>query len=47
VVYHITVERTGRGNQVSLEVNGAALPGTLVPLPQAGTKMVNVKATLR
>jgi cellobiose phosphorylase len=47
VTYDIAVERAGSGNQVSLEVDGAPLPGNLVPLPPAGTKNVAVKATLR
>ena len=47
VTYHIAVERTGPGNQISLEVNGAIVAGNLVPLPAADTNSVNVKATLR
>jgi len=47
VTYNITVERAGPGNQVSLEANGAAISGNLVPLPPAGTATVTVRATLR
>jgi cellobiose phosphorylase len=47
VTYEIEVQRAGDGNQVSLEVNGAPVPGNLVPLPSSGTKTVAVKATLR
>ncbi len=47
VTYEIEVKRAGEGNQVSLEVNGAAVQGNLVPLPAAGTKTVAVMATLR
>jgi cellobiose phosphorylase len=47
VTYDIAVERTGSGNEVSLEVNGASIAGNLVPLPPPGTKTVAVKATLR
>ena len=47
VTYRIEVERAGRGNQVSLEVDGAPIQGNLVPLPPPGTKTVAVKATLR
>lgn len=47
VTYRIAVVRAGKGNQVSLEVDGASIPGNLVPLPQPGTESVEVKATLR
>jgi cellobiose phosphorylase len=47
VTYDIEVQRAGDGNQVSLEVDGAPMPGTLVPLPPSGTRIVAVKATLR
>ena len=46
VNYDIDVVRKGSGNQVSLEVNGKAVPGNVVPLPTNGTKSVAVKATL-
>jgi len=47
VCYRIEVQRTGPGNLVSLEVDGAPIQGKLVPVPPAGTKTVTVKATLR
>ena len=46
VTYHIAVERTGPGNQICLEVNGASVAGNLVPLPPPGTNTVAVKANL-
>ena len=47
VTYHIDIECTGDGNKVSLEIDGAAINGDLVPLPAPNTKTVSVKATLR
>jgi cellobiose phosphorylase len=47
VTYQIDVQRSGDGNQVSLEIDGAAIVGNLVPLPPLDTKTVSVKATLR
>jgi cellobiose phosphorylase len=47
VTYHIDVERAGTGNSVSLEVNGAPVSGSLVPLPSSGNRTVAVRATLR
>jgi cellobiose phosphorylase len=44
VIYNIAVERTGLGNEISLEVDGASIAGNLVPLPPAGTKTIDVKA---
>lgn len=44
VTYDIAVERTGTGNEVCLEMDGASIPGNLVPLPPAGTKTVAVRA---
>lgn len=46
VTYQIAIERKGTGNEVALEVNGASIEGSLVPLPPAGTKTVSVRATL-
>jgi cellobiose phosphorylase len=46
VTYDIAVERKGSGNQVALEVNGAAIAGNRVPQPPAGTKTASVKVTL-
>jgi cellobiose phosphorylase len=47
VRYEITVVREGMGNQISLEVNGKPIDGTVVPLPQPNTKTVKVKASIR
>jgi cellobiose phosphorylase len=47
VTYRIEVKREGAGNQVSLEVDGNAVAGNLVPLPTNGTSCVTVRATLR
>lgn len=44
VTYHITVKRTGRGNRVSLKINGSPVEGTLVPLPPEGVSEVYVEA---
>jgi cellobiose phosphorylase len=44
--YHISVERAGAGNVLTLEVDGHPIDGTVVPLPKAGVKEVQVKVTL-
>jgi cellobiose phosphorylase len=46
VNYHITVERAGEGNTVSLTVDGQPVDGDIVPLPLPGTDEVVVKAVL-
>ncbi len=46
VTYHISVERAGQGNEVSLTVDGRRLPGSIVPLPEDGRREVQVKAIL-
>jgi len=46
VRYAITVERQGKGNAVSLVVDGKAIPGAVVPLPAAGTKVVKIDVLL-
>jgi cellobiose phosphorylase len=46
VTYRIQVERVGRGNEVSLTVDGQLLRGTVVPLPVDGRREVRVQATL-
>ena len=38
VTYDIRVDRTGAGNNVSLEVDGTSVPGNLVPLPPPGAR---------
>jgi cellobiose phosphorylase len=47
VRYHITVERRGPGNAVSLEVDGAPVESDVVPLPPAGVNDVRVLAVLQ
>nr|QCO92836.1 cellodextrin phosphorylase [uncultured bacterium] len=46
VSYLIRVERHGNGNQVRLEVNGAAIEGNVIPIPAAGVREVKVHASL-
>jgi len=47
VRYVISVKREGPGNSVQLEVNGSPIQGTVIPLPNEGTKEVVVNAILR
>jgi cellobiose phosphorylase len=47
ITYHITVERAGKGNAVSLTVDGKPLEGDIVPFPAKGTHEVHVNAVLR
>jgi cellobiose phosphorylase len=44
--YEIRVTRRGPGNEVSLVVDGAPVPGDVVPLPRPGTLLVVVEAGL-
>jgi cellobiose phosphorylase len=44
VTYRIHIERCGPGNNVSLEMNGSPISGTVVPLPPQGTQEVDIKA---
>jgi len=46
VVYKITVERKGAGNQASLTVNGKSIPGSIVPPPSDGITTVDVHCVL-
>jgi cellobiose phosphorylase len=46
VTYHISVERAGGGNTVSLTVDGQPVEGDVVPLPPDGQVEVNVRAVL-
>jgi len=46
VTYHISVERAGPGNSVSLVVDGRPIAGQIVPLPPSGQAEVNVRAIL-
>lgn len=43
VTYHITVKRVGKGNRVSLKVNGNPIRGTIVPLPPQEVREVYVE----
>ncbi|MGE5375863.1 MAG: GH36-type glycosyl hydrolase domain-containing protein [Bacteroidota bacterium] len=47
VRYEISVKREGTGNQVSLDVDGKSIAGTILPLPDPETKIVKVKAVIR
>ncbi|RPJ16957.1 MAG: glycosyl transferase, partial [Chloroflexi bacterium] len=47
VHYEISVKREGAGNSVALEVDGKSIKGTVIPLPDANTKTVKVKAVVR
>jgi len=46
VTYHITIERGGDGNRISLSVDGTPVKGDTVPPPTDGRKEVFVKGTL-
>jgi cellobiose phosphorylase len=46
VTYHISVERAGKGNEVSLVVNGQPVKGDIVPLPTTGQTEVIVRVVL-
>jgi cellobiose phosphorylase len=46
VIYHITVQRAGKGNTVSLMVDGRPIEGNIVPPPPLGQTEVVVKAAL-
>jgi cellobiose phosphorylase len=47
VRYEISVRREGTGNEVSLEVDGNPIDGTVIPLPKEETNTVKVKAVVR
>jgi len=46
VTYRIFVERAGKGNTVSLAVDGKSIEGNIIPLPSAGQREVEVKVIL-
>jgi cellobiose phosphorylase len=46
VRYEILVQREGTGNQVSLQVDGRPIAGTVIPLPDGDVKTIKVKAVL-
>jgi cellobiose phosphorylase len=47
VRYEISVKREGPGNEVSLEVDGTPIEGTIVPLPGIDTSTIKVRAVIR
>ena len=47
VTYVIEVERQGKGNEVSLVVDGQPVPGDVIPLPAHGRTGLMVKVVLR
>lgn len=47
VRYEISVKREGPGNEVTLEVDGKSIEGTVIPLPKEIMKTVKVKAIVR
>jgi cellobiose phosphorylase len=46
VVYKISIERKGEGNQIALTVDGAPIEGSIVSPPVDGRKEVLVKGIL-
>jgi cellobiose phosphorylase len=46
VTYHISVERVGEGNTVSLSVDGRPIQGNIVPLPPHGPSVVRVQVSI-
>jgi len=42
VLYHIQVERIGKGNDVQLEIDGKPISGTVIPIPPSNIKEVHV-----
>ena len=44
VRYEITITRRGAGNEVSLEVDGKPIPGTILPLPSGDVHSLKVTA---
>ncbi|MEM2487824.1 MAG: glycosyl transferase family 36 [Thermoproteota archaeon] len=46
VTYNLVVKRVGKGNKVSLRVDGKPVPGDVVPFPPSGVTSVNVEVNL-
>lgn len=46
VAYDMVVERVGKGNAVSLEVDGLRVTGDVVPLPADGQTAITVRVKL-
>ena len=47
VTYYVSVKRVGKGDMVSLSVDGQPIEGDIVPLPPEGQTEVMVEATLK
>ncbi|OLS13347.1 MAG: putative cellobiose phosphorylase [Promethearchaeota archaeon CR_4] len=47
VMYNITVKREGTGNNVTLKIDGIDLKGTIIPLPEAKKRVVDVIAIIK
>jgi cellobiose phosphorylase len=47
VNYHISVERAGSGDEITLSVDGKPIDGTIIPFPPAGTRHIHVRGILR
>jgi cellobiose phosphorylase len=47
VTYHITVERAGKGNDITLTADGNPIEGNIVPFPPDGTQEVFVRGILQ
>jgi cellobiose phosphorylase len=45
--YHIKIERTGSGNEISLRVNGNPIHGEVVPFPPEGVKEIFVQGVIK
>ncbi|MFW9996419.1 MAG: GH36-type glycosyl hydrolase domain-containing protein [Candidatus Odinarchaeota archaeon] len=46
VTYHIAVERIGKGNNVTLQIDGKPIEGNIIPVPTSGKKDVNVRVKI-
>ncbi len=46
VTYRISVKRSGKGNSISLAVDGKSVPGDVIPLPSPDVDEVKVEATI-
>jgi cellobiose phosphorylase len=47
VNYHIRVERSGNGNEITLSVDGKPIEGSIIPFPSPGTREIHVHCILR
>lgn len=46
VTYHVSVDRAGSGNGVSLKVDSELVEGDVIPLPRATEKEISVRVTI-